>query len=125
MILVNKKGFTLVELIGVITLLAIIALITVPIINSSIKKSNEKIYNEQISSIINGAKKWVVVNGPKNDTSFTITLEELVDSQIIENDKVIDPRDDTNMLAAGACVIVRYVATSSTYTYSFLATCSE
>ena len=40
----NKKGFTLIELIGVITLLAVVALISVPIINNTITKTKLKGY---------------------------------------------------------------------------------
>ena len=38
----NKKGFTLVELLVVITLLGVLGLITVPIINDVIKNSIKK-----------------------------------------------------------------------------------
>ena len=39
----KEKGFTLIELIGVIALLAIITLITYPAIVGIIKRSNDKI----------------------------------------------------------------------------------
>ena len=40
----NKKGFTLVELIGVITLLALIALVVYPAITTVIKNTKENCF---------------------------------------------------------------------------------
>jgi len=54
----NKKGFTLIELIGVVTLLALIALVVYPAINSVIKNSKEKAYKDQIELLIKAAKEW-------------------------------------------------------------------
>ena len=41
----NQKGFTLAELLGVLTILAIIALITVPLVNKYITSSMSKLVN--------------------------------------------------------------------------------
>lgn len=123
--MVNKKGFTLVELIGVIALLAVVALITIPIMTNSIKKSKEKTYIAQVKNIISSAKKWVVANGPKSDKEFNITLSELLNDKIIENDLVIDPRDDTNMVDNGACVFVNYNDSNKTYSYLFSNNCKK
>lgn len=121
----NKKGFTLVELIGVITLLAVIVLISVPIITSSINNTKQKAYNEQKNTIISGAKKWIIVNGAKNDTSFTITLQELISAGLLEDDVLKDPRDDSNMLDNGACVFVANDNSSLNYTYTFSDDCTN
>ena len=53
----NKKGFTLTEIIGVIVLLGIIALISVPILNTVIQNSKQKAYDAQVKEIISSAKK--------------------------------------------------------------------
>lgn len=55
----NKKGFTLVELIAVVVILALISLIVFPAVNSMIKNSKEKAYNVQIDEIINAAKNYL------------------------------------------------------------------
>lgn len=119
----DNKGFTLVELIGVITLLAVIILISVPIVNTSIKNTKEKAYNGQVNAIIEGAKKWVVLKGPKNDTSFNITIQELINEALIEDDAVIDPRNDSNMITNGACVFANYNNSSKSYIYRFSDDC--
>jgi len=74
----NKKGFTLVELLAVITILAIIALITVPIVSGLIKDAKESVnirtIEEHLSNVslaitermISTGKvsKYDVTNGP-------------------------------------------------------------
>ena len=55
----NKKGFTLIELIAVIVILALISLIVFPAVNSMIKNSKEKAYNVQIDEIIDAAKNYL------------------------------------------------------------------
>ena len=58
----NKKGFTLVELLGVITVLAIIGVITMPIVNKTIKDSKEKSYKAQIKEIEKAAEDYTAEN---------------------------------------------------------------
>lgn len=78
-----KKGFTLVELLGVIVVLAIISMIAVPLIDRSINKSDEDLYNTQINQIVKAAKNYYAepenIDGlPQNDEdSVTVTLEAL------------------------------------------------
>jgi prepilin-type N-terminal cleavage/methylation domain-containing protein len=53
-----KKGFTLVELLGVIAILGIIALIATPAINRSLIQGKEELYQTQIKQIIKGCKSY-------------------------------------------------------------------
>ena len=75
------KGFTLTELLGVIIVLGVIALITFPIINNTIKENKEKLYNTQLDEIKSSAEKWAYSNLnmlPSNENeSITVTLLEL------------------------------------------------
>ena len=76
----KKKGFTLAELLGVITILGLLALLIVPAIDKTIKQSNETLYQAQLSTIIEGAKEWSadhVSELPVNNGSITVTLSEL------------------------------------------------
>ncbi len=52
----KKKGFTLVELLAVITLIGILGLITVPVINNTIKNSRKKAFKETLNAIVEAAK---------------------------------------------------------------------
>jgi len=76
----NKKGFTLAELLGVITILGLLALLIVPAIDKAIKESNETLYQAQLNTVIDGAKEWSadhISELPVNGGSITITLADL------------------------------------------------
>ena len=76
-----KKGFTLVELLGTITILGVIMLIVSPIARNIIKESKEELYEVQVSNIEDALKNWVVDNSrllPENEgETITITLGQL------------------------------------------------
>ena len=57
-----NKAFTLIELLGVLILLAIIALITIPIIDNSIKTSRQRALENTIASIEDAAYQYSVQN---------------------------------------------------------------
>ncbi len=58
----NKKGFTLVEILGVITILSVLALIAIPTIDNIVTKNREKLYDSQIKTIEDGLKTWADAN---------------------------------------------------------------
>ena len=55
----NKKGFTLVELLAVIAILAIVTGLAMLSINNAYKNSREKILEDYISNIENSAINYV------------------------------------------------------------------
>ena len=65
-----KKGFTLAELLGVIAVLGIIALITLPAIDKSLDKGKSELYDTQIQQLKKGLKDYLSENikqMPKDD----------------------------------------------------------
>lgn len=115
----KNRGFTLTELIGVIVLLGIIALIAVPIINSTITNSKLKAYNAQVKSIQDAGKKWGVENTkflPVDSNHCNISIAELITQNYLENDKIIDPRDNTEMHGT---IEVSYNSATKTYHYDY------
>ncbi len=52
----NNKAFSLVELLGVITLVAILALITMPIINNAVDNSRKKTFKVTLNAIVDTVK---------------------------------------------------------------------
>lgn len=77
----KKKGFTLIELMGVIIILGVIILIATPAIRKLTSNSKEELYNIQISNIKDGLKNWAVDNSrilPQDEgDNITITLGQL------------------------------------------------
>ena len=105
-----KKGFTLIELIGIIVILGVISFIVFPVVSSSIKNGKEKAYNEQVGRIIEAAKKWANDNTdllPSDDEELYVNINTLVSSGFIKKNKednIINPKDNTNMTG---CVLIR------------------
>ncbi len=84
----RNRGFTLVELLATITILAVIALITIPTISNVLKENKNKIYETQIKQIEIAAKVWGSDNLGilPNDTDST--LEMTIDD--VEKGNVLD-----------------------------------
>ena len=64
-----KKGFTLAELLGVIAILGIIAMITVPVIDKSLNQGKSNLSETQEQQLIKGLKDYYAENVremPKN-----------------------------------------------------------
>ena len=83
----NKKGFTLIELIGVIILLGIIALITYPIVGAVIEESQQKAYEKQISELERLSYTWITRNLNKltkdESIEYKLNFSELNDSGLV------------------------------------------
>lgn len=84
------KGFTLVEVLGVIIILGIISLIIYPIVDNSIKENKESLYNTQLEKIKDAALGWSYTNVnmlPIDEGgTITITLLELKKAGLVELD---------------------------------------
>ena len=91
----KKSGFTLVELLGILIILGVIALISISSITNTLKNNKEELYNIQINNIIEGAKIWAssnVFQMPENDgESISITLRQLKEIGTVDND-IINPK---------------------------------
>lgn len=83
----KKNAFTLVELLGVIIVLAIISLLTVPVIDKTMKDAKEKAYNTQIANIELAAKNWAIDNMEVIlNRTVSINLGQLKIESYIDND---------------------------------------
>ena len=116
-----KKGFTLVELLGVIVIIGVIALITMPILTNTISQSEEKTYNKQVKMIEASAKEWGVENidflpDEVSGVGKVISLQTLIDSGKIQNTTIQDPRTREEMKG---CVVVTYNSQYKQYEYKY------
>lgn len=74
----NKKGFTLIEVIIIILLIAVITLILVPTFNKSIENGRKKSYIESLHGLIRALEIYTIDN-PNVDYSNFITISSVVD----------------------------------------------
>ena len=77
----NRKGFTLVELMGIIIIISIILLISIPPIVNNIKDGKDKLYKAQLENVKLALENWAGDNKDKLPTadkeSITITVTQL------------------------------------------------
>lgn len=84
----NKKGFTLVELIGVVVILGLIALIAFPSLLNQINNSKKQISDSQKELIIAATKNYVEENKNEyaNKNSFEIDADTLVNNNYLNKE---------------------------------------
>ena len=91
----KKNGFTLAELLGVVVILAAIALIAFPPIINQIKSSRKDLDNALNSLILTSAEQYLEENNyPLNNSTYCIQLSVLVeDGKLVE--PIIDSKGNT------------------------------
>lgn len=124
----NKKGFTLAEVMGVIVLLGVLALITIPAVEHYVDNSKEKSYNSTVSEIIKAAKNWNLKYGTTvtwntigtSDVQFyTLNLSDLKKSEFLTDTEIVDPKTKENM---NGCIYVSIFADGA-YDYKYYEGC--
>lgn len=85
----NKKGFTLTELLAVIALIALITIIAVPSVISINKRINKRVYNTKVEQIVSAAELY----GTNNPDIFNgrsevkVYVNELINAGFVSIDK--------------------------------------
>jgi len=93
----NKKGFTLVELLVVIVILAVIMSIAIPSITSSIERSKDK-QKTQIIKLIESAGELYVDKHKNTVKPGPITLDKLIGDGLITAQEMKDPFNEKSTL---------------------------
>lgn len=125
----NKKGFTLIETIMVIAILALLMLILVPNVISLINKNNIKSCQNLEASIKNAAKVYVTNNkyqlGFSCGTEKEIKIQDLIDSGDLKltDNKLVNPKNNDTISPNETVVKVTYDCNKKTFTYDFSLTC--
>lgn len=91
------KGFTLIELMGVIVILAILSVITVVGVDKMLLNGKQELYEQQIDIIELSAKNWLTDNPSERpeDEPKIITINKLVESGYIESE-IKNPKTGSN-----------------------------
>lgn len=116
----KQKGFTLVELLCVIIIIAVISIVVFPMVASYINKSKDELYEVQVKDIEDSAKKWALDNIDKldkyhiNDTY--VTLQYIKQKGYLEKDEILNPRNKETM---EGCVLIKYDNTTKQYNYEY------
>lgn len=113
---IKKKGFTLIETLGVLILLGVIALITVPVVRDTIKSSKQELYDEQISQIENGLKNWAhadVFLLPEANDTIKLSLGQLSQTGFISYE-IQNPKTNKCFSNESILTISKY---NNTYVY--------
>ena len=115
----NNKGFTLVEILAAITILAIISIITTTTITHFIKKSRHDLNQRQLNNIKMSAKVWVSDNKNKlaNIDCISITLKDLQDNGYID-DNVIDFYKESEIDSDKIYIKITHLNTTYSYEIS-------
>ncbi len=117
-----KKGFTLVELLAIIVILAVIALIATPIVKDSIANSKEQALKETINSIERAAYNYGYQNDIGYDTNYKkLTLDELISKGFLKGD-IINPVTNEKM---NGCVLYRWNDTNNQYEFKYEIECPK
>jgi len=129
----NKKGFTLVELLAVITILSILMLVAIPSINTVGAKAKQRMLNTKIELAERSLILWAQDNkkcflGSGSDCltmtcfgstviSCTTTLGNMADYGLIDYDndekQVINPVDKSDI--SSRTITIKYDTTSKSF----------
>ena len=117
-----KKAFTLIELLGVLIILAVIALITFPVIDNSIKNSREQALKRTIDSIEEAAYQYSI----QNDLGYPTDKQPLyitdMQTQGFLDKEIINPVN--NEILSG-CVWYYWDTTYSQYSFEYDKDCMK
>ena len=120
-----KKGFTLIEIIGIIILLSLIGLLVYPTIMRIIGDSKEDLYQKNISEIERMAANWASVNEdklPKVDKrGYYLKIEEMEKEGFIDGD-VTNPKTGEAMQG---CVGIIYNEEKKRHDYKYYDDCEN
>ena len=111
-----KKAFTLVELLGVIIILGVLALITYPIIYKTIKNSKEEALKQTIKNIEDAAYNYSVEYDIGYKTYYrSLQLSDLVSNGFLKG-KIINPITDEQMKG---CVLYKWDEVNNQYIFEY------
>lgn len=109
----NEKGFTLVELLGVIVILGLLMAIGIAAVTKYVQKGRTQAYDTMFTSTYDAAQNYIMEFNPfetSNATTVTIDIKTtLIELQYLE--PLVDPSD--NSIVCGGEVTVTPTSTGT------------
>lgn len=92
----RKNGFTLIEVLAVVAIIALLGALIIPIVNKDVSRSRETLYEQQVRSIEDAAKDWAashlgILPTSTSDAALVVTLGDLIDEGFFADD-IINPK---------------------------------
>lgn len=114
----NKKGFTLVELISTVAILVLLVTITTIIILNVVENTNEELDQGTKLVLFNAAESYLIDNANvKSNGTYTVTVSTLLNNDLI-SETFIDSQD-SNSITRESCVKVNVTNGAMTYEFSY------
>ena len=117
----SKFGFTLAELLGVIVIMAVIAMIVFPIVEENIKDGRDRSLKEIINNIENSGYYYSLENELGYSEIYkTISLQQLKEAGVLKyGDKIINPVNNSEL---NGCVAYRWY--DNKYQFKYIEPCN-
>ena len=114
-----KKGFTLIELIGVVLILGLMVAIIAPEATKVLKKGTIKVDEQTKSSIVLAARNWAIDNKSKVQNNCYVTLQTLEQGEYVDIESYkLNDKDKTPI--TNSCVNI----TNGGKTFTWSQSCS-
>lgn len=112
----NKKGFTLMELLAVIVILALLALVAYPNVTKLINDAKKNTDEIQFSALEKVVKTYVAKHSATLGDNETICITDLKKDGLLEDKKIVNP--DTEEEYNG-CFTITWNTSTNQYDYVY------
>lgn len=119
----SKKGFTLVELLGIVAIIAVILAFVIPSVIGMLKRDDEKEYQRFLTDISLATESYIQLNINNypdlaiTNGSYTITMQELIENGYIKSN-MVNPKTDQKISASDTIRVTRKEDGSYDYSYA-------
>ena len=116
----RKIAFTLVEVIGILVMLAVIAMITIPVVDAIISNSRQAAYDRTVDSIIEAAKNYSTLEDLGESTEEKILFLSTLKEYGLLEQAIINPVNNQEM---NGCVWYKWHPEFNQYDFEYDNSC--
>lgn len=109
--MINKKGFTIIEILAVIALIGIVAVLVIPRITDMDSKTKVKMYNAKIEKALGASYKYGIdnIDTLSNSECTNVTIGTLIRLKYLSADddtgyQMINPKNNKSMNNVSICL---------------------